>query len=66
MKLWINGEQREFSNLRTLPDLIEALGLPAASLLVEHNGTALHRSEWCERTIKEGDQFEFLRVAAGG
>jgi thiamine biosynthesis protein ThiS len=33
---------------------------------VEHNGKALHRSEWSSVTLHEGDRLEFMRVAAGG
>ncbi len=66
MKLTINSETRTFENVRTLPEVIAALGLPAALLLIEHNGTALHRSEWENATLRDGDRLEILRVAAGG
>ncbi len=66
MNLLINGERRDIPGVRTLPELIETLGLPAASLLVEHNGLALHRKEWEARPLAEGDALEFLRIAAGG
>ena len=66
MKLLINGEFREIEPVETLPELIDSLGLSGAALLVEHNGVALHRSEWSECSLKAGDQLEFLRIAAGG
>lgn len=66
MNLIINGEPREIPGVSTLPELVEALGLPAPSLLIEHNGIALHRTEWESRPLTDGDEFEFLRVAAGG
>lgn len=64
--LLINGERREVTGVSTLPELIDALKLPAASLLVEHNGIALHRGEWDGRQVCNGDRFEFLRISAGG
>ncbi len=66
MKLLINGECREFPGLCTLPQVIEALGVAPQTLLVEHNERALHRSEWEQCTLEEGDRLEILRIAAGG
>jgi sulfur carrier protein len=40
--------------------------LPSQSILVEHNGFALHRHEWPGRPLAEGDRIEFIRVVAGG
>jgi len=34
--------------------------------LIEHNGLALHRHEWPERSLGEGDRIELIRVVAGG
>lgn len=66
MTLFLNGESREIPSVRTLPELIEALGLPAGALLIEHNGLALLRDEWVDRPIADGDRIEFLRITAGG
>ena len=66
MTLHLNGESREIPNVRTLPELIDTLGLPAGALLVEHNGLALLRDEWVTRPLAEGDRIEFLRITAGG
>lgn len=46
--------------------LVAELSLVPETLLIEHNGIALHRSEWNETPLHEGDRLEFLRVAAGG
>ncbi len=67
MKLRLNGEETELpGDLRTLPEVVAALGLAPETLLIEHNGTALHRAEWEGRLVKEGDALEILRIAAGG
>ncbi len=66
MKLQINGESREFADLKNLPDLVAALGLEPSMILVEHNGLALHRSEWTSASLAENDRIEILQVAAGG
>ena len=66
MNLVINGESKDVPGVRTLPELIEVLKLPAPALLIEHNGLALHRKEWEARPLAEGDRLEFLRITAGG
>ena len=66
MNLIINGEPKEVGGIRTLPELIATLKLPAPALLIEHNGLALHRKEWEARPLAEGDRLEILRITAGG
>lgn len=65
MTLLVNGETREV-NAREVTELVMELGLPPAVVLVEHNGTALHRDEWTARILKEGDRIEMVRIVAGG
>lgn len=61
----LNGEARALA-ASTVPEMIAELGLPPETLLIEHNGVALHRSEWLTTALAENDQVEILRVAAGG
>jgi sulfur carrier protein len=46
--------------------LVAELGLPLAAALVEHNGTALLRSEWAKTNLRDGDRLEIIRMVAGG
>ena len=66
MKIALNGESVDTREAKTIAELIERYELPPQSILVEHNGLALHRHEWPERSLAEGDQIEFIRVVAGG
>lgn len=66
VKLLINGEPRTIEGARTVAELIATLGLPAPAMLVEHNGTALHRDEWAARALGEEDRIEIVRIVAGG
>ena len=65
MKITLNGDPHD-TPARTIAELVEALGLPAPTLLIEHNGTALRRDEWPTRPLAEADRVEMLRIAAGG
>lgn len=66
MKILLNGETADARDAKTIAELIERYQLPPQSILVEHNGLALHRREWAERALIEGDRIEFIGVVAGG
>jgi len=65
ISLVINGESKQVISTGIV-DLMGELSLPAPLMLVEHNGQALHRSEWASVTLSEGDRLELMKVAAGG
>jgi thiamine biosynthesis protein ThiS len=66
MKIAVNGESVDTREAKTIAELIERYQLPPQSILVEHNGLAVHRHEWPKRLLTEGDRIEFIRVVAGG
>jgi sulfur carrier protein len=66
MTIFLNGEKVDARDSQTIADLVERLQLPAQTVLIEHNGVALHRYEWPRRSLREGDQIELLTVVAGG
>ena len=66
MKISLNGESVDTREAKTIAELIERYQLPPQSIVVEHNGLAVHRNEWAERSLAEGDRVEFIRVVAGG
>ncbi len=66
MIVWLNGERAEDRGARNVAELAERYGLQPHTILIEHNGRALHQKEWVERTLADGDRLEFVRVVAGG
>ena len=66
MTISLNGESVDPRDAKTIAELIDRYQLPPQSILVEHNGLALHRHEWPARSLVEGDRIEFIRVVAGG
>ena len=66
MKIQINGDPRDFADLKTLADLVAALGLEPRMILLEHNGQATRRADWSKTPVAENDRVEILQVAAGG
>lgn len=66
MNVWLNGESSATRGAQTIEELAERFGLHPNSILIEYNGTALHRREWADQVLAEGDRVEFIRVVAGG
>ncbi|MGI8820837.1 MAG: sulfur carrier protein ThiS [Chthoniobacterales bacterium] len=66
MKVWLNGEAADDRGATTIAELAQAYGLEPNTVLVEHNGLALHQREWPRQKLNEGDRVEFIRVVAGG
>jgi len=66
MTISLNGERADARDAETIADLVERFQLAPQTILIEHNGLALHRHEWSQRPLTEGDQVEFIRVVSGG
>jgi sulfur carrier protein len=66
MTISLNGETVDAREVKTIAELIDRYQLPPQSILVEHNGLAVHRHDWAECSLAEGDRIEFIRVVAGG
>jgi thiamine biosynthesis protein ThiS len=66
MTVTLNGETVDCGEARTISELIKRFELPPQSILVEHNGRALHRRDWSHQVLGEADRIELVRVAAGG
>ena len=65
MMLYLNGKERG-ADATNVEALVAELGLPLSAALVEHNGTALLRSEWPRTKLQDGDRLEIIRMVAGG
>jgi sulfur carrier protein len=66
MMVSLNGDSVEPRGATNVAELIDRYAIPPQTVLVEHNGLALHRAEWAARELAEGDTIELLRVVAGG
>ena len=66
MKLVINGEDREYSALSSLSDLVVQLGMKADRVAVELNGDLVRRDRWPATTLSDGDKLEIVHFVGGG
>ena len=66
MTIFVNGDQVDAGDARTISDLIRNHQLREETTLVECNGIALHKQDWATRMLQKDDRLEILQVAAGG
>jgi len=66
MRIFLNGQAAEAHGAANIAELVDRYQMPLQSVLIEHNGIALHQREWRQRTLSEGDRIEVVRVVAGG
>lgn len=66
MKLIVNGEEREFDAVSTLPELLAHLGLKPDRVAVELNRELIPRERWTSVRLNEGDKLEVVHFVGGG
>ena len=65
VSIHLNGERRTMA-AADVTQLVAELEMDPRTVLIEHNGQALHRHEWSQAILAEDDCIEILRVVAGG
>lgn len=66
--LTINGVENEFSDgvPATVAELVEALGINAATVVAEIDGRIVQRQEFAATRLHAGQSVELVRFAGGG
>ena len=66
MRVFVNGELKEFDSGISLADLITQLDLPAARIAIELNREVVRRSDWGSTMLKDDDRIEIVHFVGGG
>lgn len=66
LRVYVNGEPREFSEPLSLAELITQLDLPAARIAVELNRTVVRRGDWNATELHDEDRIEIVHFVGGG
>lgn len=66
MRVYINGEAREFPSPLSLAELITELDLPPARIAVELNRTVVRRNDWSTTELRDDDRIEIVHFVGGG
>ena len=51
MQISLNGEATDSRGAQNVDDLVRRFELPPETVLIEHNGVALHRREWQQHRL---------------
>ena len=66
MHVFVNGENREFSNGLSLEQLVNELMLPGVRIAIEVNGKVVRRGDWTGTRLNEEDRVEIVHFVGGG
>jgi len=66
LRVYVNGEAREFPSPLSLAQLITELDLPPARIAVELNRTVVRRGDWSATELNEDDRIEIVHFVGGG
>ncbi len=66
MHLLVNGEPQSFTDLLTLAQLVDQLGMKGDRIAVELNREIVPRTEWANTQLSDGDQLEIVHFVGGG
>jgi len=66
MNLIINGEDREFTSISNLADLVSQLGMKPDRVAVELNRDLVPRDRWASTPLNDGDKLEIVHFVGGG
>ena len=66
MRVYVNGDARDFPNPLSLSQLIVELDLPPARIAVELNHTVVRRGDWETTELQDDDRIEIVHFVGGG
>jgi thiamine biosynthesis protein ThiS len=66
MILTINGEDREFTGVENLAELVAQLGMKLDRVAVELNRELIPRDRWGVTNVSAGDKLEIVHFVGGG
>ncbi|MFA8437672.1 sulfur carrier protein ThiS [Pueribacillus sp. YX66] len=66
MKLKVNGEEQQFSELKNVTDLVSHFKLENKLVVVEIDGEVIDRNEWQHTRLQEGMSIELVHFVGGG
>lgn len=66
MKLKINGEDEQISNIDTIMKLVEEKNLNKEAIVIEYNQNIVPKEEWEKITLNENDNIEIVSFVGGG
>ncbi|MEC4984094.1 MAG: sulfur carrier protein ThiS [Oscillatoria sp. PMC 1068.18] len=64
--LQVNGDPVTCNSQISLPELLQQLNFNPRLVAVEYNGEILHRQNWSDTQMQNGDRLEVVTIVGGG
>ena len=65
MRIRLNGREADVA-AENVADLVSAYNLDKGMMVVEKNGSIVHREDYRSEAVSEGDVIEIVRIVGGG
>ncbi|MDD3815315.1 MAG: sulfur carrier protein ThiS [Desulfocapsaceae bacterium] len=66
MQIHLNGSPKTITNSMTVAMLLQELGVPSTSVVVELNKTIIQPDSYATTSLQDNDQMELIRFVGGG
>ncbi len=66
MQIHLNGTPKTITDSMTVARLLQKLGIPATSVVVELNKTIIQPDGYAATALQDNDQMELIRFVGGG
>ena len=66
MQIVVNGQTQEAPEGQMLVELLDHLGIDAARVAIELNGSIVRRERWQETPVESGATLEIVQFVGGG
>jgi sulfur carrier protein len=66
VRILLNGVSHDLANSMTVQALLEALGIDARRVAVEHNLVVVRRAHYGTELVSDGDEVEIVNFVGGG
>ncbi|HIE34642.1 MAG TPA: sulfur carrier protein ThiS [Campylobacterales bacterium] len=66
MRIFINGEEKNFQNDKTLKEILKELNIEEKVMAIAVNMEIVKKDNWSKFVPKDGDKIEMLTFVAGG
>ena len=66
MRVFVNGETKEFAEALKLQDVLTHLDVPAQRIAVELNKVVVRRQNWETIEVRDDDKIEIVHFVGGG
>lgn len=66
MRVFINGQARDFKERRQLADILKDFSIPDERIAVEVNKEVVRKKDWPLVEVKDADNIEIVHFVGGG